>query len=70
MMQRVTINEIDRALAAAGIDARIARGRGYFYFYGDAISNVFEQGVYGVAHLNDLSVAEWVALAREKSTEQ
>lgn len=65
-MARTTINQVNKALKAAGIDAELLRGEGYFYFSGKAMDVVQEQGVYGVYRLNELSVERWVAEAQGK----
>lgn len=80
---RVTIKSINAALAAAGIKAEIVRDQGYFYFTGDAVDKALEQGVsgvygvpgvyavygvYDVARLSDLTIEQWVELAKEKVT--
>lgn len=63
---RTTITAINKALAAAGIDAELVKGRGYFYFVGSDMDYAEEQGVYGVFRLSDLSVTQWVEEARSK----
>lgn len=67
---RVTISAINKSLAAAGIDAEIHRGDGYFYFSGPPVDLAQEQGVYGVTRLSELSVSAWVDQARQKSNLQ
>lgn len=61
-----TIKNINAALKAAGIDAEIVRGKGYFYFTGPAMDLAKEQGVYGVARLGDLPIERWVEEAKAK----
>jgi len=63
---RTTLAAVNKALAAAGIDAELVKGRGYFYFAGSAVDYAEEQGVYGVFRLSDLSVSQWVEEARSK----
>ena len=63
---RVTIKAINKALIEAGIDAQLFKAKGYFYFSGPSMENAFEQGVYGVYHLSELSVAQWVEEAKSK----
>lgn len=63
---RVTIGRINLALFDAGLQCLIARGTGYFYFYGNDVDAAKEQGVYGVARLGDLTVEQWVAEAKQK----
>lgn len=63
---RTTLAAVNKALAAAGIDAELVKGRGYFYFAGSAVDCAKEQGVYGVFRLSDLSVTQWVEEARSK----
>lgn len=64
--KRVTIKSINMALADAGIDCEIVKGRGYFYFTGNAVDLAREQGVYGITRLNGYSIEQWVAVARER----
>lgn len=61
-----TLAAVNKALAAAGIDAELVKGRGYFYFVGSDMDYAEEQGVYGVFRLSDLSVTQWVEEARSK----
>lgn len=63
---RTTLAAVNKALAAAGIDAELVKGRGYFYFVGSDMDCAEEQGVYGVFRLSDLSVTQWVEEARSK----
>ncbi|CDN96799.1 hypothetical protein [Pseudomonas phage vB_PaeS_SCH_Ab26] len=63
---RTTLAAVNKALAAAGIDAELVKGRGYFYFVGSDMDYAEEQGVYGVFRLSDLSVTQWVEEARSK----
>lgn len=63
---RTTLAAVNKALAAAGIDAELVKGRGYFYFVGSDMDYAEEQGVYGVFRLSDLSVSQWVEEARSK----
>ena len=63
---RTTLAAVNKALAAAGIDAELVKGRGYFYFAGSDMDYAEEQGVYGVFRLSDLSVSQWVEEARSK----
>ena len=63
---RTTLAAVNKALAAAGIDAELVKGRGYFYFVGSDMDYAKEQGVYGVFRLSDLSVTQWVEEARSK----
>lgn len=63
---RTTLAAVNKALASAGIDAELVKGRGYFYFVGSDMDYAEEQGVYGVFRLSDLSVTQWVEEARSK----
>ena len=63
---RTTLAAVNKALAAAGIDAELVKGRGYFYFVGSDMDYAEEQGVYGVFRLSDLSVTQCVEEARSK----
>lgn len=63
---RTTLAAVNKALTAAGIDAELVKGRGYFYFVGSDMDYAEEQGVYGVFRLSDLSVTQWVEEARSK----
>lgn len=55
-MARVTINNVNNALKAAGIDGEIVKGDGYFYFTGPSFEDCrCETGVY-TARLGDMSV--------------
>ena len=64
---RTTLAAVNKALAAAGIDAELVKGRGHFYFTGFAVDYAKEQGVYGVYRLSELTVSQWVEEARQRS---
>lgn len=66
MATRVTISAVNAALAKAGVDAKLVSGDGCFYFTGPEMDLVKERGVYGVFHLDDLTVEQWVAKAKSK----
>ena len=66
---RITINNINKALEAAGIKGELVKGEGYFYFFGESFDGCVEQGVYGVFRLTDLSVERWVQEAKAKIEE-
>jgi hypothetical protein len=55
---RTTIAKVNAALKAAGHDAELVRGRGYFYFV--STPALTEDSV-NVFHLGALTVDEWVA---------
>lgn len=60
-MARLTINNVNKALAAAGIDAELVKGNGYFWFCGNEAVSWFTSSVY-VPRLSDLPTVEaWVA---------
>lgn len=63
---RVTISTINKALAEAGINAKLFKAKDYFYFSGPDVEGVFEQGVYGVYRLSSLTVEQWVNEAKSK----
>lgn len=65
-MKRVTLAEVNKALKVNGIDCELIKGQGYFYFQGPAVETAFEQGVYSVFRLSDLSVEQWVEEAKER----
>ena len=56
----VTINQINKALKAAGIDkVELVKGKGYFYFVGDGLPSVSNASV-NVYRLKQLSIEQWV----------
>ena len=57
---RVTINNVNLALAAAGHEEILVRGEGYFYFAEGEAGTWGSTSVY-VYHLTDFSVKQWVA---------
>ena len=60
-MTRLTIANVDKALAAAGIDAVLVKGDGYFYFWGDEPIGWYSSSV-AVFRLSDIPTVEgWVA---------
>lgn len=42
-----TLAQLNKALADAGIDVELVRGKGYYYFSGPAADHMPEQGLYG-----------------------
>lgn len=66
-MARVTINNINKAIAAAGSDFEIVNGNGYFYFVSPT-SMLHDQSVY-VNHLTVYSVEEWLKELQDKIVE-
>lgn len=61
---KLTITNVNKALAAAGIAAELVKGKGYFWFSGDEASDWYTSSV-GVPRLDSLrmetTVADWVA---------
>lgn len=70
MAKATSIAAVNKALVAAGIDAELVKGRGYFYFSGPAVDCAKEQGVYGVYRLSELTVSQWVEEARQRSEKE
>lgn len=60
MSAPATVARVNAALKAAGAEERLARGRGYLYFRGGNAALWPASAVY-VAHVEALSVEEWVA---------
>lgn len=60
----ITLRAVNRAIRAAGYDAELVRGRGYFYFIGPAVERATHTGVV-VFRLNQLDAAGWVRALRE-----
>jgi len=56
---RVTMNNINKAIKAAGHDEQIFKGRGYFYFVEGESSN-WPATMVMTCHLTDLTVDQWV----------
>jgi hypothetical protein len=55
----ITIRTVNKAIAARGVAAQLVKGRGYYYFVGDAVSRATHTGVM-VFRLNQLTVSEWL----------
>lgn len=64
---KFTIATVNKALMAAGHPERLARGRGYFYFYDGEASMWPATSVY-VFNLDAFTAAEWVAERDELAT--
>ena len=60
---RVTVKRVDAALQKAGIDAKLARGRGYWYFHGPDVEMAGTTSV-SVMYLYQLTVPQWVLEAQ------
>jgi hypothetical protein len=65
MAKRVTLNAVNRALAALGHKEKLVKGNGYFYFIEGDSAWWYSTSVY-TFHLNDLTVEQWVAEHAEK----
>lgn len=61
---RVTLNVVNSAIAAAGIDAELVRGSGYFYFSGPAVESAYSSTVGGVYKIGSLTVDQWLNALR------
>lgn len=66
----VSVASVNAALAAkyGKGKAVLRRGKGYYYFTGDAVEGAHETGVY-VAHVGQLSLERWLKEAGEKAEE-
>lgn len=58
-MSRLTLNAVNKAIAARGIAAELVQANGYLYFTGDAVQWAFTSMVM-VPHLNDLGLDSWM----------
>jgi|GEM_PF-4090593 hypothetical protein len=58
-LPRVTLNNVNAAIKAAGGEQELVRGNGYFYFVGGGALTWPASSVY-VNHLTTFTVAEWV----------
>lgn len=54
------IAEVNRALRARGVDAKLVRGAGYYYFTSDTLPGFPTAGIYGVQRADIMSVTEWL----------
>lgn len=59
-----TVDQVNHALKAAGIDAEIVRGNGYLYFTGPGLESWFTTSV-PVCYLSQKKVAGWVQAYRD-----
>jgi len=62
----MTLHQINKAIKAKGYKAELFKGDGYFYFFGDDVDTCKEQGVYGVCHVTDLTVEQWIKELEDK----
>jgi hypothetical protein len=65
---RITINNINKALADAGINAELIKGKGYFYFFGDDVDTCNTTSVY-VYRLTSFTIDQWVREATNLKAE-
>jgi hypothetical protein len=63
-----TLTRVNKAVAEAGYDERLERGRGYFYWSGGRAC-LFYDTIVSVYRLNQLSVDEWIDDLRRKHDE-
>ncbi|ASD50444.1 hypothetical protein FDI24_gp162 [Acidovorax phage ACP17] len=55
----LTLNQINKELARRGYEERIAKGKGYFYFFGGTCPTWIKTCVW-VDTLNTYSMTEWL----------
>lgn len=63
---KATTKSVNAALKAAGYDAEIANGGGYWYFFGPDADHFFQQGIY-TQRISDLTVEQWVEEFADKA---
>ncbi len=56
---RITLGKVNDELAGRGIQARLAKGDGYFYFRGAGADDWLDRTV-NVATLNALTLDQWI----------
>ena len=61
---RLTLTRVKKELAQNDINALLARGDGYFYFWSGEAADWLDRTVQ-VERINDLSLQEWVARFHE-----
>lgn len=59
--KRVTLNKINEAVRASGHNEQLVKGNGYYYWINGEAYKFREMGVYGVSHLNELTIEQWIA---------
>ncbi len=65
--KRLTTSAISKAVRALGYkNVTLRAGKGYYYWTGGVASKFFEQGVYGIRRLNDMSLQHWVNDFKER----
>lgn len=57
---KLDLNHVNTELARLGYKAKLAKGRGYFYFQEGEAADWIDTGV-KVRKLNDLTLKQWVA---------
>jgi len=60
----LTINRVNKQIAAQGLKMELVKGRDYFYFFGKDVKHD-AVGVY-VYRLNELSLNQWLDEALER----
>jgi hypothetical protein len=63
-MNRITCNQVNAALRRAGIEGKIRRGRGYFYFVGADFDRCYGTSVY-VYRLEAFTLEGWIREAQQ-----
>lgn len=61
----VTLNRVNKALEAAGINGELFKGDGYFYFMGESFDKSNKPGVY-VVSINQLTFEQWMEEAKQR----
>jgi len=61
---RITLNNVNAAIAAEGGSEKLVRGKDYFYFVDGDASSWYSASEY-VYRLDSHTVAEWVAVWRD-----
>lgn len=61
----LTLNRVNKEIAARGLDMELCKGKDYFYFWGNHASTDMP-GVY-TYRLNDLTLDRWLEEAEERN---
>lgn len=51
---------VNKNLELLGVEERLFRGEGYYYFAGGKAAEWYQSGVYGVSHISELTIAQWL----------
>lgn len=68
-LPEVTVAAVNRELKRRGIPERLARGRGYYYYFRGGGAHTWRESSVYVSHVQELTLDQWIAEHKRLSEE-